>query len=179
MAISRQRKEELIAKYAEELQQSHAVFLTRYQGLSVNQVNELRKKLREEDSSFAVVKNTLMKRALAEANLTGIDDMLEGPVGISFVHGDPPPVAKVLVEFAKDTKVLEVKGGLLGESFLDEEAIKNLAELPPLDVLRAQLLGLISAPATQIAGVVASGVRQVVNVVNAYADSGEGEAAAA
>jgi len=179
LAITRQRKEELVAKYNEALQQSHAVFLTRYQGLTVNQVNELRKKLREVDSSFAVVKNTLMKRALADSNLSGIDDMLEGPVGISFVHGDPPPVAKVLVEFAKDSKVLEVKGGLLGETFLSEDAIKELAELPPLDVLRAQLLGLIAAPATQLAGVVASGVRQVVNVVHAYADSGEGEATAA
>ncbi len=179
MAITRQRKEELVAKYTEELQQSSAVFLTRYQGLSVNDVNALRKKLREADSSFAVVKNTLMKRALADTNLTGIDDLLEGPVGISFVHGDPPPAAKVLAEFAKETKVLEIKGGLLGEVFLDEAAIKELAELPPLDVLRAQLLGLISAPATQLAGVVASGVRQVVNVVHAYADSGEGEAAAA
>lgn len=179
MAITRQRKEELLAHYADELQNSSALFLTRYQGLSVNQVNDLRKKLREADSSFAIVKNTLVKKAMADVGLGGIEDLFEGPVGVSFVHGDPPPVAKVLVEFAKDTKVLEIKGGLLGETVLNEAAVNDLAELPSLDVLRSQLIGLISAPASQIAGVVASGVRQVVNVVHAYADSGEGEAAAA
>jgi len=179
LAITKQRKEELVAKYAEQLQRSNAVFLTQYQGLTANEMNSLRNKLREADSSFTIVKNTLMKRVLANAELGGIDDLFEGPVGVSFVHGAPPPVAKVLVEFAKDTKILEVKGGLLGNVFLSKDAVKDLAELPPLDVLRAQLLGLISVPATQLAGVVASSVRQVVNVVHAYADSGEGETAAA
>ncbi len=179
MAITRQRKEKLLTQYTDKLQNSSALFLTRYQGLSVNQINALRKKLREADSSFAIVKNTLVKKALADAGFSGIEDLFEGPVSISFVHGDPPPVAKVLVDFAKDSKVLEIKGGLLGETVLSEAAVKDLAELPPLDVLRAQLIGLISAPASQIAGVVAGGVRQVINVVHAYADSGEGEATAA
>lgn len=179
MAINKQRKEELLAQYKNELKSASALFLTRYQGLSVNQVNDLRKKLRETDSSFAIVKNTLAKKALADAGLTGVEDLFEGPVGVSFVHGDPPPAAKVLAEFAKDSKVLEIKGGLLGTTVLSEAAIKDLAELPPMDVIRAQLVGIISAPATQLAGVVASGVRQVVNVVHAYADSGEGEAVAA
>jgi large subunit ribosomal protein L10 len=100
-------------------------------------------------------------------------------VGIGFSFGDPPPVAKALVEFAKVNDALQIKGGVLDGAILDEQAIKNLADLPPLEVLRAQLLGVISAPATQLAGVVASGVRQVVNVVKAYADTAEEEAAAA
>ncbi len=84
-------------------------------------------------------------------------------------------MAKALVEFNKVANQLEIKGGLLGKSVLNSENVKSLADLPPIEVLRAQLLGIISAPATQLAGVVAGGVRQVINVVNAYAESGEKE----
>ncbi len=179
MAISRQKKETLLAKYIEEMENSSAFFLTEYQGLSVNEMTTLRQKLREVDGSFAIVKNTLAKKALETVGLTGLDDLLQGPVGISFCHGDPPPVAKALVEFGKDVELVALKGGMLNGNALSPESIKSLAELPPFDVVRAQLLGTISAPATQLAGVVASSVRQVINVVNAYADSGEGDAPAA
>ncbi len=179
MAITRKKKEALVAQYIEEMQQTNALFLTNYQGLTVNEMTSLRHKLREADGDYTIVKNTLAKIALEKVGLSGIDSLFEGPVGIGFCHGDPPPVAKVLVDFAKETKVLEIKGGLMDNAVLDESAVKNLADLPPMDVLRAQLLGVISAPATQLASVVASGVRQVINVVNAYAESGEGETAAA
>jgi large subunit ribosomal protein L10 len=76
-----------------------------------------------------------------------------------------------LVDFAKDQEAFEIKGGLLGQVYLTQEQIENLAELPPLEVIRAQLLGILSAPASQLVGVVASSVRQVVNVVDAYAKS--------
>ncbi len=179
MAISRKKKEELLAGYVESLQNSNAIFLTNYQGVTVNDMTVLRRKLREANGGFSVVKNTLVKRAFSDAGLPQLDNLLEGPVGIGFSFGDPPPVAKALVEFAKVTDALQIKGGLLEGTILDEQAIKDLADLPPLEVLRAQLLGVISAPATQLAGVVASGVRQVVNVVKAYADTAEEEAAAA
>lgn len=179
MAITRKKKEELLAHYNESLQNCSALFLTRYQGLGVNDMNALRKVLRDANGSYVIVKNTLAKKALVEAGLPEVDNLFEGPVGVSFCFGDPPPVAKALVEFAKKADNLEIKGGLLGGNVLSNQAIKDLAELPPLEVLRAQLLGVISAPATQLAGVVASGVRQVINVVNAYADSGESESAAA
>jgi len=179
LALSREKKETILAKYVEDLKNSSAIFLTKYKGLTVNEMTDLRRKLRKADGGYTIVKNTLAKKALAEAGLTGLDELFEGPVGISFSYGDPPPVAKALVEFAKDADALELKGGLLGNVFLDEAAVKNLADLPPMEVIRAQLLGVISAPATQLAGVVASGVRQVVNVVKAYADAAEEETAAA
>ena len=173
MAISRKKKEALLAGYVESLKNSNAIFLTNYQGVTVNDMTVLRRKLREVDGGFSVVKNTLAKRALNEAGLPQLDDLLEGPVGIGFSFGDPPPVAKTLVEFAKGSDSLQIKGGLLDNTVLNEQAIKDLAALPPMEVLRAQLLGVISAPATQLAGVVASGVRQVINVVKAYADTAE------
>lgn len=179
MAITRQKKETLLAKYVEEMENSSAFFLTEYKGLGVNDMTTLRQQLREVDGSFAVVKNTLAKKALESVGITGIDDLLQGPVGISFCHGDVPPVAKALVEFGKKAELVVLKGGILDRNAITTVSIKALAELPPLDVIRAQLLGTISAPATQLAGVVASGIRQVINVVNAYADSGEGDASAA
>lgn len=118
-----------------------------------------------------IVKNTLAKKALHEIGLTDLDDLFEGPVAISFCYGDVPPVAKTLIDFAKDVELLEIKGAILDKAFLDEAAVQSLAKLPPLDVIRAQLIGIISAPASQLAGVVASGVRQVINVINAYAES--------
>jgi len=162
----------------EQIKDSDAIIVTDYRGLTVPQIQELRGKIREAEGSFAVVKNTLAKRALEEAGLPAIDDMLTGPVGLGFCHQNVPGVAKAITRFAKDVDVFEVKGGLMGDTIVDEEAIKKLADLPSIDVLRAQILGLINAPATQLTGVIAGSVRQIVNVINAYAEEG-GEAAVA
>lgn len=170
MAITKQKKVELLEKYNKDLANSRAFFLTKYQGMSVNDLTSLRQKLREANGNYVIVKNTLAKKAFQDAGLTGLDKYLKGPVAVSFSFGDVPPVAKALVEFAKDADALEITSGVLEQKILGAEDIKNLADLPPLDVVRAQLLGVISAPASQLVGVVASGVRQVINVVNAYAE---------
>ncbi len=177
MAITREKKEQLLKQYSEDIEKSSAIFLTGYKGVSVNELTGLRYKIRDVEGSYTVVKNRLVKKAFDEAGLAGdnIEVLLEGPVGIGFSYGDPPPVAKTLVEFADDVEAFEIKGGLLSGVFLNEEAVKNLAKLPPLEVIRAQLLGVITAPASQLVGVVASGVRQVVNVLDAYATSEESE----
>lgn len=177
MAITREKKEALLKEYTENIEKSSAIFLTQYQGIEVNAMTGLRRKLRKADGGFIVVKNTLAKRALSESGLEGkeIEALLEGPVGISFCFGDPPPVAKTLVDFANDFETFEIKGGLLGNVFLSKDKVDNLAKLPPLEVIRAQLLGIISAPASQLLGVVANGVRQVVNVIDAYAQSEESD----
>lgn len=171
MAITRAKKEQLLKQYTENLEKSSAMFLTNYQGVSVNELTGLRRKIRAVDGSYTIIKNTLVKKALNEAGLEdhSVETLLEGPVGVSFCYGDPPPVAKALVEFADDVEAFEIKGGLLNDVFLNEEAVENLAELPPLEVIRAQLLGVISAPVSQLVGVVAGSVRQIVNVLDAYA----------
>lgn len=177
MAISREKKEELIKEYVDQLNVSEAVIITGYRGLKVTQVEQLRRKIRDADGGFAVVKNTLAERALHDAGLPVVDEMLIGPVGIGFCHNNVSGVAKAITEFAKQNELLTIKGGLLGDRVIDEAGVRNLANLPSLDVLRAQLLGLINTPATQLAGVVAGGVRQLVNVFNAYAEK-EAEASA-
>ncbi len=172
MAISRQKKEELVASYVDQMNSSEAIIVTDYRGLTVVELQELRGKIREADGSYAVVKNTLAKLALEQAGLPAIDDMLLGPVGIGFCGNNVPGVAKAITDYAKANEIFAVKGGLMGETIIDEAAVKSLASLPSLDVLRAQILGLINAPATQLVGVVSGSIRQLVNVVNAYADTG-------
>jgi len=170
LAISRQKKEDLVQKYIKHFSDSEAVIITEYRGLKVSQLEQLRKKVREAEGSFFVVKNTLAQRAMAEAGSPVTDEILTGPVGIGFCHHNIPGVAKAIADFAKQNELLIIKGGVMNTRIIDEAAVKSLANLPSLDVLRAQLLGLINAPATRFAGVVAGGVRQLVNVFNAYAE---------
>lgn len=172
MAISRAKKEELVQQYVDQLKSSEAIIVTDYRGLTVPQLQQLRSKIRESEGSFAIIKNTLFKRALEEADLPTIDDALVGPIGVGFCHQNIPGVAKAVVDFAKEHDHFVVKGGMMNERFIDEAAVKSLASLPSIEVLRAQILGLINAPASQLVGVVAGGVRQMVNVINAYAEKG-------
>jgi large subunit ribosomal protein L10 len=176
LAISREKKEELVKDYLEQLNVSEAVIITSYRGLKVSQVEQLRRKIRDAEGGFAIVKNTLAERALKDAGLPVVEEMLIGPVGIGFCHKNVSGVAKAITDFAKQNELLTIKGGLLGDRVIDEAGVKSLANLPPLDVLRAQLLGLINAPASQLVGVVAGGVRQLVNVFNAYAEKEAQEA---
>jgi large subunit ribosomal protein L10 len=178
LAISRKKKEELVASYVEKINSSEAMIVTDYRGLSVPDIQSLRAKIRDAEGSFLVVKNTLAIRALKEAGLPVDDDLFFGPVAIGFCGQNVPGVAKAITDFAKEQEVLKVKGGLMGNTVIGEADVKSLASLPSMDVLQAQLLGLITTPASQLVGVVAGGVRQVVNVVNAYAEKDNEPAAA-
>jgi len=169
LAITRQKKEELIEQYVEQLNSSEAIIITDYRSLTVPDMQELRAEIRKAEGSFSVMKNTLIRRALEDTGFSVPEELLKGPVGIGFCSSNVPGVAKAITNFAKEHEALVVKGGLMGNQVIDEAAIKNLANLPPIEVLRAQILGLINAPASQLVGVVAGGVRQMVNVVNAYA----------
>ncbi|RME79637.1 MAG: 50S ribosomal protein L10 [Chloroflexi bacterium] len=172
MAISRAEKEARVKQYVEQLQNSQAIIIADYTGLKVSELEQLRTKIREVDGSFSVVKNTLAKRALQEVGYPEIDDLLTGPVGIGFSGDNVPAVAKAFVDFAKEHEMLKIKGGVMSGKVLSAEAIKDLASLPSLEVLRAQLLGLINAPASRLVGALSGGVRQLVSVINAYAEKG-------
>ena len=177
MAISRKRKEELVDQYGDLLRQSRAVFLAEYSGVSVQQLQALRAEVRKAEGAFHVIKNTLLRHALEENGRPVPDDMLIGQTAAGFAQGELPSLAKALVDFAKEAEQFSIKGGLIEGQFLTSAEIEALADLPSLDELRAQIIGLINAPAQNVAGVVAGGVRQVVNVLNAYATQEE-EAAA-
>lgn len=169
MAISKARKDELVAQYSELIEQSRAIFLTNYKGLSVKKIESLRDEVAKVDGAFHVTKNTLLKLALEKAEIEIPDEVLQGQIATGFALSEAPTLAKTLVDFAKKEDSLDLLGGFLGPDYLQADGVEALAKLPSLDELRGQIVGLVSAPARNVASVVASGVRQVVNVVDAYA----------
>ncbi len=179
MAISRERKEELVATYVDLLERSDAVFVTDYTGLKVKLLEELRGEVRKADGALYVTKNTLLRVALEQAGKPVPEDLLNGQVAVGFSLGEATNLAKALTNYAKKQELLKIKGGLFGAELITGEQVKALADMPSLDELRSQLVGLISAPARNVASVVAGGVRQVVNVLDAYAKKDETGAEAA
>lgn len=179
MAISKARKDELLEQYADLIGNSSAIFFAEYTGMSVKSMEDLRGKVSEADGAFHVTKNTLLTLALQNAEREVPADLLQGQLATGFALNEVPTMAKALVDYADKSDNLALKGGFLGERFMSADEIEALAKLPSLDQLRAQILGLVNAPARNVASVVASGVRQVVNVVDAYAKSEEGAAEAA
>ncbi len=169
MAISKDRKVELVTQYAEQLRQSKGIILADYRGMTVSDISGLRNSLRSVGCRFWVVKNRLLKLALNEVGLSLPDDWLDGPTVVGFCQ-DVPRAAKMLTEAKKELEVLRIKGGLVGAAAVSAEQVNAIANLPPLEVILSQALGTINAPASRMVGVVASGIRQVLNVLQAYVD---------
>lgn len=180
MAISKARKDELLAQYTNLIEKSDAIFLAEYTGMGVKAMEQLRNEVYDADGTFHVTKNTLLKLALSNADHSVPDDMLLGQLASGFALGEAPTLAKAIVDFAKKEEHLTLKGGFMDGKLLTAEQVEALAKLPSLDQLRGQLIGLISAPAQGIVSAVTNGVRQVVNVLDAYVkESGEEAEAAA
>jgi large subunit ribosomal protein L10 len=168
----------LLQQYTDLIQKSQGLILIEYRGLNMTGMDPLRRKVREAQGELHVLKNTLALRALKDGGYAVPKELFTQTTAVAFAFSDPPAVAKALTALAKDSEFVKVKGALLGKNVLSAKEVEALAELPALPVLRAQLLGLISTPATRLAGVVASGVRQVVNVVKAFSDKDGGAPAA-
>ena len=145
------------------------MLVARNDGLTVTAVSELRRKMRAAGASYKVAKNRLATRALEGTRFQGISPLLKGPTALAW-SVDPVAVAKTAVEFAKTNDKFVVLGGALGTQTLSADGVKALAELPSLETLRAQLLGLIQTPATRIAGVLQAPGGQVARVLAAYAE---------
>lgn len=155
--------EELNGIFAE----SGSVVVAHYTGLTVSELEDLRRQMRAEGALFKIAKNRLAKRALDGKAIEGISAYLSGPTGIAYSK-DPVAAARVAVKFAKDHEKLVVLGGSVGETVLDANGVKSLAELPSLDELRGKLVGLLKAPATKIAGVAAAPASTLARVFSAY-----------
>jgi large subunit ribosomal protein L10 len=175
LALSREQKEERVEQYAELLEESRGIILVDYRGLSVGQMEKIRSEMRPLASQFQVVKNRLLNLALKERDMSLPDEWLTGPTAVGFCNDEVPPVAKVLMEAREETGLLDLKGGWMHESLLTADQVRSIAELPSREVLLAQALGAINGPSRQVAGIIASGVRQVLNVLQAYADKLEEE----
>lgn len=179
MPISRSRKEELVAQYVELLKNSNGLVLTANSGMRMANFDALRGKMRELGSTYMVTKNTLFKLALQEVGLPVPEELLKGPLAVAFAQ-DVGATAKAILDFRKEAEnVFMVKGALIEGTLYDEGGVKTLSELPTLDELHAQLIGLIIAPASGLVNVINGGVSQVLNVVAAYAAKEEESAEAA
>jgi large subunit ribosomal protein L10 len=173
LAISKQRKDELVAEYSELLDTSRAVFLTEYTGLDVKEMQKLRGEVRNAEGIFRVTKNTLLLHALEKAGKPAPADLLVGQLASGFALNEVPTLAKALTDFAEEVEEFTIRFGILDDELLTAEQIEALAKLPSLDELRAQIIGLIGAPAQNITSIVANGVRQIVNVLDAHAKQAE------
>jgi large subunit ribosomal protein L10 len=167
--MKKEDKERLVAELTERLRTTETLLVADYRGLTMPQIDELRSKLIEHGARFAVVKNTLTRRAAEAAGSDALLAMLEGPTAIAFLEseGDPVAVAKALVDAARDTKVLEVRGGLLEGRPIEAGEIESLAKLPPVDILRGQVLGAITAPLTAIVGLFTAPLQDLYGLLDA------------
>ncbi|WP_025840929.1 MULTISPECIES: 50S ribosomal protein L10 [Asaia] len=170
--MDRQEKRAFVEFLANVFNSTSMVVVTENKGLTVADVTELRRRVRAAGATYKVAKNRLASLALHGTQFDGILPLLKGPTALAWSE-DPVAVAKAIVEFAKTNDKLVVLGGSLGNQTLDANGIKALAALPSLDELRAQLVGMISTPATRIAGVVQAPAGQLARVFGAYAKTGE------
>ncbi len=164
------------AKVVEDLHRVLAgaavVVVTHYQGLTVAESSELRRRLREAGGRFRVVKNRLARRALEGTPYQGLAPLLSGPTALAW-SADPVAAPKVVVEFGKENEKLVVRGGALGDRLLDAEAVAELARLPSLDELRARLVALLQTPASRLVGVLQAPAGQLARVLAARGEQSE------
>ena len=170
MAITKERKEEVLTQYQDWLKQSQAVILVEYTGSSMKVMDALRAKIRESGGEFHVVKNTLVRRAFANIGMDMPADMLLKSTAISFAFTDPALTAKALADAIKGNEFVKVKGGYMGGQKLTAAQVKALAEMPPLPVMRAQLLGMLQAPAGKLVRTIAEPARGLAAVVKAFSE---------
>ncbi|MCD6580438.1 MAG: 50S ribosomal protein L10 [Desulfuromusa sp.] len=171
--MATENKVQVVEEFAAKLATAKAAFLADYRGLTVEQVNELRGKLHEAGVEYRVVKNTLLRLAAKGTSFECLSEYLQGPTAIAISQDDPVAPAKVLNDFAKDSKVFELKTGVLDGKILSAEDIKALADLPSREVLLAKMLGSINAPVSNFVGVLAAVPRSLVQVLGAIKDQKE------
>jgi large subunit ribosomal protein L10 len=162
-------KERIVEELTERLKSTPTLFVADYRGLSVTEIDELRTKVLEHGARFTVVKNTLTKRAAEAAGADALLALLDGPTAIAFIEadGDLVAVAKALADSARTTRVLAIRGGILDGNPISEDDVKNLATLPPVDVLRGQVIGAITAPLMTVVGLIAAPVRDLIGLIDA------------
>jgi large subunit ribosomal protein L10 len=167
--VKKEDKERVVADLTERLQSSDTLIVADYRGLTMTQIDDLRGKLLEHGARFAVVKNTLTRRAAEAAGADALLALLEGPTAIAFLEsdGDPVAVAKALSDAARDTRILAVRGGLLEGRPMEPDEVESLAKLPPLDILRGQILGAVTAPLMTIVGLFAAPLQDLYGLLDA------------
>jgi large subunit ribosomal protein L10 len=167
--VKKEDKERVVAELAERLRTSETLIVADYRGLTMPQIDALRSRLLEHGARFSVVKNTLTRRAAEVAGADTVLALLEGPTAIAFVEseGDPVAVAKALADTARETRVLEVRGGVLEGRVMEAAEVAELAKLPPADILRSQVLGAVTAPLTNIVALFTAPLQDLYGLIDA------------
>ena len=166
--MDRGKKAALVAELRQTFDENELVVITHQSGLTVAEVSDLRRKMRDAGARFKVTKNRLVKLALKDTKFEHLTDYFTGPTAIA-VSVDPVAAAKVAVEYANKNEKLAIVSGALGEKGLDADSVKALAKLPSLDELRGKIVGLLQAPAGKLAAVTQAPAAQLARVFSAYA----------
>jgi large subunit ribosomal protein L10 len=179
--MQKEDKERVVAELTEKLRTAETLFVADYRGLTMPQIDSLRGKLIENGARLSVVKNTLTRRAAEAAGADALLALLEGPSAIAFIEadGDMVAVAKALADSARETKVLEIRGGVMQGREISASDVEELAKLPPIDVLRGQVLGAIIAPLSSIAALLNAPLQNLYGLIDARIEQlqAQGEAA--
>ena len=168
--LTRAQKEEQVAELQDKLGRAKSVYIADYRGVSVDAVNALRSRIHKEgegDFEYRVTKNSVLRRAAVGSDLASVTEQFQGPTAIAISYGDPVGLAKILVDFAKDNEVFELKAGVLDGRAIEPAEIGMLATLPSLDGLRGMIVGLLQAPASKLARLAAEPGAQIARVLNA------------
>jgi large subunit ribosomal protein L10 len=168
LAFTKDEKTKILEQYENWLARSQAVFMVQYGKMSMKEVDGIRAKAREVGAEMHVVKNTLFSIALGKRGVKA-DEFLEQTSLVGFAFSDAPALAKVVTDATK-SDVFKVKGGLLGKRCISASDVKTLADMPPLPVVRAQLLGVLSAPASKLVRTINEPARGLAAVVKAYSE---------
>jgi large subunit ribosomal protein L10 len=170
LAISKERKDEVLSRYTDWMKRSQAVILVEYTGVKMKDLDAIRARIREAGGEFHVVKNTLARRAFADSGMQFPSDYLVKSTAVSFAFTDPASTAKALTDATKGLEFIKVKGGFMSGQALNAAQVKALADMPPLPVVRAQLLGMLQAPAGKLVRTIAEPARGLAAVVKAFAE---------
>jgi len=170
--VNKQEKKEMISELHEKFARAKTAVITEYTGINVEQITDLRAKLRKSHVEYRVVKNTLARKAVEGTGLELLKDHFVGPVGIALGYDDVIAPAKVLFDFSKTQTKMQLKIGLLDGKLLQQADIKALATMPSISALRGKMIGLLQAPAARIVGVLSAPGGQIARVVKAKANKG-------
>ena len=178
--MARPEKVEQVELLTGKFRNANAAVLTDYRGLTVTQLQDLRGRLRSQDVEYRIVKNTLARRAAVEAGHAQFQDLLRGPVAIAFGYGELGVPARVLGDFARQTRLkLDIVGGLIEGRVMGPEQVRQIADLPPRDVLLARLLATLESPVAQLVATMQAPLQQLVGLLEAYREKLEGGEATA
>jgi large subunit ribosomal protein L10 len=170
LAITREKKEELVSRYRDQLSRSSAVVFTNYKGVNVAQLRSLRNKLKEQNTTCMIVKNKLFNIALGEMGLAQPEELLNSTNAIVFVGEDIGKGVKALKDWIKEAKVLEIRGAVLEKSILNAAQAESLSDLPTKEQTLAMVLGAINAPASTLARMINAPSSSLARVINAYVE---------